>query len=437
MGTCWPAPLVMNGEETHSTGSFPISMPILIYPPREELIPSDFLLVVWDIQTGIIIWKADTPCSGKVLFHGSQGLIMLIVGNGCIYTYDVLDGTQVHLGSTPLLLGSGPITHWTNEETLQFAVSLKTDGQHTIDIKELQPASTTPLHTISSFPIQPHDGEFSFSQASFHASFVTSAEAVVLDVCNSKLLLQTQVAQQNPIKPGQFSPTGSFFACGISEDKICLWQNTITGYGPWSSLRLRLPYHEFSFSPTSLSILCWGWRGVQLLNPGNHPSPIPTNGFDLHHQNQNHLVAYSTHLVHIATVRKGGSDITVLNSPLGTLQQLINKDMKTQDIKVVDNSLFVVDRCRLVSWDLEAGEVVDNSHIAKRVTVDEALAIDPKARHLTLSHDCSQIAFTRDETVFLHNLRTPGLVTVIHRSLGRRNNISAVSHRPACPTSGK
>jgi len=67
----------------------------------------------------------------------------------------------------------------------------------------------------------------------------------------------------------------------------------------------------------------------------------------------------------------------------------------------------VVDKSKLVCWDLEAGGTEDSAHSTRRVAV-ETLAIDPNAEQLTLSHDCSQIAYIRDTTVFLHDLRVPG-----------------------------
>ena len=58
--------------------------------------PFDSPLVVWDIQTGVVIMKVDTPDSGKIMFHGNQTTITLARKGGDIHTYNVLDGTQTH-----------------------------------------------------------------------------------------------------------------------------------------------------------------------------------------------------------------------------------------------------------------------------------------------------------------------------------------------------
>ena len=354
--------------------------------------------------------KVDTPDSGKIMFHGNQRAITLSTWCGDMYTYNVFDAAQLQMGNIPLSLGSGSYTYWAHEDTLQFAISLNAVIRHVIIIKELQPTSTPPLHILSSFPIPPQDGEFSFSPVLFHASFVTRDKVIVLDIQNLKLLFQAQVVwKEYPLPKGQFCANGYFFACGTSEDKICVWQNTPTGYLPWRTIRPRLPFGELLFSPTAALISCYGiaGSGIQLLQLGNHPDTLYPIEISPYHKYQRHLVAYSADWVHIAMAKHGGSIVTVLNCSSGNPQQLTNPDMEAQDIKIVNNTLFVVDRCKVICWDLEAGGTEDSVHGAMRVAI-ETLPIGPDTRDLTLSHDCSKIAFTRDQTVFLHDLQTPG-----------------------------
>ena len=52
------------------------------------------------------------------MFHGNQRIITLLLDNGHIYTYDVLDGVQLHLSSVPLSLGSSLFTCWAHEDSL-------------------------------------------------------------------------------------------------------------------------------------------------------------------------------------------------------------------------------------------------------------------------------------------------------------------------------
>ena len=211
-----------------------LPMPTGVSTPRSNISSPKTLLVVWDTQTGIVIGSSNTQHRGGIMFHGDQGSITLIPWGHHFDTYNPLSlGLQCQgeiLSPPDSQLGA----YWIHEDTLQFATSFKTGGKSVINIFELQPTLTPPLHMLSSFSVPPQSGGFSFSPISFHASFVTLTEVIVLDVQNSKLLL-TKMAQG--YNSGQFSHDGCFFACGISMHEICVWQNTPTGYVPWSSLR--------------------------------------------------------------------------------------------------------------------------------------------------------------------------------------------------------
>ena len=134
---------------------------------------------------------------------------------------------------------------------------------------ELQPASNPSLPVVASFPVSSHDGEFSFSPVSSHASFVTETEVAILDVRESKTVFQTKVACPLYIPPGHFSTNGRLFACRTLTDEICVWEKASAGYIPWSNLRPQLPSTGFTFSPVATSILSWGSEGIELLHPDN------------------------------------------------------------------------------------------------------------------------------------------------------------------------
>jgi hypothetical protein len=125
--------------------------------------------------------------------------------------------------------------HWVYEESLQFSTSFENDGMLVVNIQELQQTSTPPLALIKSFPALPC-GKFSFSPMSFYASFVTKMEVIILDIEDSRILLQAKATHSPYTQPGCFSPGGCFFAYGIQEYKIHIWKNTSANYVPWSNL---------------------------------------------------------------------------------------------------------------------------------------------------------------------------------------------------------
>ena len=328
-------------------------------------------------------------------------MITFIPWGGNFETYGPLsNGLWCH-GEIPL--GSKLGAHWTHKDTFQFATNYKTNGSSVVNIYEFQPTSTPPLCVLSSFPVPHQFGVFSFSPVSFHASFEVMGELIILDVRDSKLLLKTEKSYHCPQVPGQFSYNGEFFAYGMSEHEICVWQNTPTGYVPWSSLRPRLPFKKFLWSPTSISILCWGETGVQLLYPDNHLNPPSPDRFRPHTRYSNHLVVYSTDGTHIVTAQwLDGGIVTVLDRLFDTPHQSIHTNVQLQDTKVIDNATFVVDVQKVVGWDLKAGSI--------GVAVDGTTATGAVMEDLITPSNRSQLAFALGVKIFLYDVKTRKVV---------------------------
>ena len=150
------------------------------------------MLIIWDTQTGVVIGRIDTTkYSTATMFHRDPKIITSI-WNQHFYTYDILNGTQLCQGHIPSQFDEfGAL--WAHKDTLQFSTSSKNDGKTVINIFELQPTSTPPVHMLSSFSMPPQSGRFSFSPVSFHASFVTKREVAVFNIQDSKLLLEVKV----------------------------------------------------------------------------------------------------------------------------------------------------------------------------------------------------------------------------------------------------
>ena len=369
-----------------------VSVPVLI--PVSRFMDKD--LFVWDVQTGVAVADDRLRGSGQhnrhhkfngLVFSGNCRTATLLTGYGAFYVYDVPNGTCMCEGklavSSSFLLGA----HWAHGDTLRVATSFKTNEKLVINIQELQPLIDPPLLLVESFPLPPRDGGISFSPVSFHASFVSEIEVVILDVRDSRILLRVETSHSPYIPLGHFSPNGCFFACGTEKDEIRVWKNPSAGYVPWSDLRPRLSFTGFSFSPTTSSILAWGLNGVQLLEYGNHPTVLSPNKLERRQQRGTHLVAYSADPgTRIAMARRKSSVVTILDALPNIPRQSFNTDMRILDIKIVGNVIFVADGHKLVSWDLETREPVHN---------DETSAITTSIPHphLTLSDNCSEIAF--------------------------------------------
>ena len=280
-------------------------------------IPRDRRISVWDVQTGVVITDIRPNKFGELVFSGNCRTLTLLESRGRFSTYDGVNGTCVCEGRHAAPSGFLPGAHWAHEESFQFFTDSESNGKRMVNIQELRPNSTSPFspfHVVESFPVSPHDGQFSFSHVSFHASFTTEKRVVILDLRDSRTLLRAGAACSPYTPPGHFSPDGCSFACGTREGEICIWKNSSAGYVPWSTLRPRLSFRGFSFSPITSSILTWGEEGVQLLEPGNHPAVPSPDKLERRQQGGNHLVAYSVDGMQIATARRGDGVVTVLGT---------------------------------------------------------------------------------------------------------------------------
>ena len=273
-------------------------------------------------------------------------------------------------------------TYWIYKDTLQFVTNSEIDGNAVINIYELQSASIPPLHLLSSFSALPQFKTFSFSPVSFHVAFVTDEGIIILNIQDSKCLLQAESPWSSETK---FSADGHFFACQTAKHIVSVWQNTPTGYVYWGTFTSQHAFDRFLWSPTSVSIMCWSNIGIQLLQPDNFPIPPPPTSF--HPLWENHYLDWSC----IGNEEQNGGIATFLGNHL---------DMGNFDVEISNNATFIL-------------EILDFAHLhkcqkpkhnARRVTVDEPLVVDTNMRCLTLSHNHSRVIFKGPE-VFLYDAK--------------------------------
>jgi len=420
-----------------------LSIPVLTFIPSHG---SDFSLVIWDIQTGVVIKDIKVGHLNKIAFSWDQWKIALTDGDTfCVY--DGLKGAPVCEGTFPSPFYYWLGAHWTQEGSLWLAASNKTDGNHTIDIFKLRLTPNPLLHVVESFPVPPYDGKFSFCPISFHAAFVNDYDIVILDVRGSKILLQIKGTKELSYRQGDFSADGRLFACKTDNHELSVWWNVPSGgYLPWSTLRPRLSFYGFRFSPTGTSILTWGYEGVQALDPNdrlnsrlNLLSPNQVWSLDQH---RNLLVAYSTDVPQIVTAWQWDSVITVLHSRRGTPKRSIDAEMEILDIKIINGAVFAVGTDQLRGWDLEKGAIADTSaYNVSMATLDKIPFGRPE--FAALSNDGSRVALAARNTVFLPNATTQGFVERVVDSLIARIRFSPDGHqlwaalaRPSFPLPG-
>jgi len=377
------------------------------------------MVAVWDVQTGVLIKELQTGTFGKIVFTGDQTVTIDLEPDGLyggygLSTYSLLGDVEEDEDCAGLLKDERPGAHWVCKGSHWFATKLGAGEKPTINIREFQPTSDPMYPVVESFPVPSYDGEFSFSPVPFHAAFVTAKEIVILNIRDLKVQLHNKVAKPLYVPPGCFSSNGHFFACGTSKHEICVWKNTPTCYMLWGTLQTRLPFEEFSFSPSITSILTWGEKGVQLLHLGNSTSSQSSNRDEHLYQYRNHLVACSVDGSHVVTALEGGNVITVIDPISGTPLQSIKVDIQTFDIRIANNTVVAVNGHKLLRWGLEAGGIMQGPCETGREAVPETLGIDlhpGSLKHLILSSDCSQIGYIIEgkHKVFLYDIKSQKL----------------------------
>lgn len=383
---------------------------------------------VWDIQTGVVINETTVRGTGEIRFSGNQRVVHRLDGGYYFYVYDVLKGTQLYEGHTSWWPDYQLGACWDHEDILLTATSFITSGRLVFDIQELQLTPNISHTVVESFclSLSPRNfyftqaksilwllyhGEpsFSFSPATFHASFSGRGIVIILDVRG----LTTQLHSCG-WGNGCFSPDGQFFACRTSRWEACVWKKTSTNYVPWSNLRARKPCGGFSFSPTSSSILAWGSQEIQLLC-NNRPTPADADRSEYWYQDP--LVVRSTDWVYIAMGQKLGHHITILDTHLGARKHY-DVSGGILDMKVVDDTLVVLESpCRLVYHPLTPGS--DNTRVAD----NDALSMDIHGKEgFVLSDDCSWIAFAS------HSQKVVLLYSVEAQAIIWKNEVTKVVH---------
>jgi len=316
---------------------------------------------------------------------------------------------MLHEGQLQLPNNHQPCVQWVHKESLQFATSFETNGKLAISIQELQPTSDPLSLTAKIFPVPSIDidGAFSFSPISFHASFVNNTEVVVFDVQGSKILFHTKTTEPLYNSPGHFSPDGSFLACEILDHNIHIWKNTPTGYVPWSTLQLRSQFDDFSFSPTTISVLTWGQKGIQVLHPESSVSSPSHN--EIKPLYRGYLMACSVDGARMVIAQRDGSVVTVINPHLGTMIQSIHVGVEIQAIGIVDDTILVAGGHRLTCWNLGVeGATISGCHDI--TAISESIG---QASRLVSSNDCSQIVFASEETAILYNITSQSQAVLI------------------------
>ena len=156
--------------------------------------------------------------------------------------------------------------------------------------------------------------------------------------------------------------------------------------------------------------LVLGFWGIQLLHPDNYLSPFSLNEAISPFKDKIYLVAYFADWVHIAILQKYDTTIIVFNFHSNNSVQSIFMDMEIWDIWFTNNTISIIGEQKLVSHDLGAGRIVDNTHCTRKWAICWS-SQHSGVNQLTLSCDGSQIAITsKFEVISICDIKSQRLI---------------------------
>jgi len=319
---------------------------------------SDTAIVIWDIQTGGEVNKIDCEVTsdGLEFVWSLDGKTIgtvspRVLGTITVHTYDVASGA-VLLSSTVQSIGG--VYLWAHDKSFQIATTAWGHKCWTINIFEVGSGLTK----IKSFPFQLNSPPGVFSPTTYRISISTAGdhkhgpELLILDVCNSEVLLQETGSYWRL----SFSPDGSLFAA-FSRDYLYIWKCISGHYTRWREFH-QAPT-ELQFSPTSSSILGHASTLLHVLHLDYSPAALTTKSVTPAHGRPRD--AYPSHGTYIATTHSGESTITITNlhSQNPTPCQFIDIDFEILEIVLTGNVLLVKGSERIVAWLLTEEGPVD------------------------------------------------------------------------------
>ena len=310
-------------------------------------------IIIWDVQTGGVAREIQgTDTYDVSLVWSLDGRMISTLPRAQVNTtwtvgrYDVVSGTEI----SPIILHSEtrPLL-WAHGESFRAMMIVGCNQVPTIEIFKVGPTLTK----VESF-LLPHinitslfcsSGGYkarpnpTFSPTTYHISVSRDRWLHILDIRNSKYLLDVQGEFFLPC----FSSDGSQFAASC-QDNIWIWRYNGSHYIPWGQFQhMGNSNSHFLLSPTSPSVLGGSWNLLKLQHMGgSFPTPTTSNHLQLS------IFSYSG--TYIVTANYGESTITITNLLSQNSFLSIDTGLRISAMALIGNILLVVDLQMIVAW---------------------------------------------------------------------------------------
>ena len=344
----------------------------LIFSPDGRLLtwfgrnPGKF--ISWDIQTGVLVSAIPSGQQGDFIYcpsitYSACGTMFGASFRGenlfTIHTYHVLSGTHIHSHS---IEGHTLSKIWTCGKFFQTG----TVDPGSVTIWEAEFASMgKPKEVVS---LHMPDDIYSSQGALFHPT--TSRLAVCTEKSisiwsprDSKFLLDYTDLIDCDDMWMSFSADGHFFACGIivpetTGPEIYLWKDSPTGYVLHQKLLPNTSAYKPLLSPNGEFIIGFGTTAIQLWHTADS---TPTDSPRV--SQRTFVLGFSPDGTSAAVTRMGEKVVKVLGLKSGILQLVINVGIKVYGLRMGENTIVIVGKGRIVTWNLPKGPCIPNLQV--------------------------------------------------------------------------
>ena len=335
---------------------------------------SNTAIIIWDVQTGGAVKKIEFGASGDCLqlvwsLNGEKiAIVLQVAGILAVHLYQVASST-IQLSSPIQKLSSVKI--WAHNESFRIVVIAWEElGRGRIakiyevgsTLVKIEPLTFRSGHGLGEF--SPTTNRISAYVQEKHSE---DNKLLILDICNSKLLLQATVGV---CVDCHFSPDGSLFAAS-TRDSFIIWKYTSNKYTQWG--KFKQGGMSFQFSPTSSTIFGESGNILYIFHLDYSPTTISSESVtDIQSQK---LDAFSLAGTYIATAYQHESTVTITNLCSGNppTSQFIDTGLSILAMVLTGNVLIVRGPETVAAWLLTKVGAVDGIVDNRRANQNDIL----------------------------------------------------------------
>jgi len=347
------------------------------------------LFINWDLQTGGLasVTRLNENFGPASIMYSPNGKFVAVSDSDTIVILDATSGVRIHSHplTTTLQLGNRV---WTHGESLRFA----TVDVTTIIIWEVGFTSDAVPTKVKALPFLGNadflarypgwDVEYPYYCIQFLPSpcrlaIISRQKIAVWDVQKSKFLLYCSDAVFYPKM--SFSSNGHFFACSTWKSDVYLWKESPTGYILHQILASGASMSTPLFSRNGESIIALSDSKIRLWRTKGSTTPPPGVSTQTSPHTGNFAVDFSPDGMFAAVARQWSDAVEVLNLKSGVPQLTIDAGMGVCGFKVIGNTVTVVGKGKVITWDLPTGDHTPNAIVTLK---DSARTMDFKSERL-------------------------------------------------------